>query len=271
MSFDKLMDAGYFGNLLIDKYGFVNETGELAISVPIKWILLCFIACAMIGYLMGSLNFGVIISRIYGADIRTKGSGNAGATNMMRVYGKKASILTLTCDVLKTIIAVFIGRLLVYGYIGAYITGLFVIIGHAWPLYFKFKGGKGVAAIAAFCLVTEPWIFLIELAIFLIILFGFKMVSLGSVMISLVYPFILSMMTGNGVHVVFGMLMAALVIFLHRQNIVRIYNHTEHKFKLEFKKKKKSAEEDGAIDESSKSTVDIEEKVEEKIDEEDKK
>ena len=164
---------------------------------------------------------------------------------MMRVYGKKASILTLVGDVLKTIIAVLLSRFLLLGYIGAYITGLFVIIGHAWPVYFKFKGGKGVAAIAAFCLITEPIIFLIELAIFLAILFGFKMVSLGSVMIALIYPFILNLNRGMGPHVLIAFIMAGLVIFLHRQNIVRIFNHTEHKFKLGKKEKKEPVVENG--------------------------
>lgn len=261
MTFKELMDFG----LIAFKNGSVTEDGK--VTFP----LVCILLCMVIGYLLGSLNFGVIISRLYGEDIRTKGSGNAGATNMMRVYGKKASILTLTCDALKTIVAVYIGRLLVLGYLGAYITGLFAIIGHAWPIYFKFKGGKGVAAISAFCLVTEPVIFLIELAIFIIILFGFKMVSLGSVMIALIYPFLLAKITGFGPHVIVGMLCSALVIFLHRKNIVRIYNHTEHKFKLDFKKKKKNADEVLPTTDSNELTDQNNEKVEENLNEEDKK
>ncbi len=239
MTFEVLKEVGYFGNMLLEKYKYTTENGDLAFSIPLKWVLLVSLACAAIGYFIGSLNFGVIISRAYGRDIREVGSGNAGATNMMRVYGKKASILTLLCDVLKTILAVCIARFLIFGYQGAYIAGLFVIIGHAWPLYFKFKGGKGVAAIAAFCLVTEPIIFLIELAIFLVILFGFRMVSLGSVMIALIYPFMLNFVTNpqehsifTSLYVVISFIMAGLVIFLHRQNLVRIFNHTEHKFKF---------------------------------------
>ena len=131
------------------------------------------------------------------------------------------------------------------GTLGAYIAGLFVIIGHAWPVYFNFKGGKGVAAIAAFCLVTEPVIFLIELAIFLAILFGLRMVSLGSVMIALVFPFILNWLTGSGPHVIVAFIMAGLVIFLHRQNLVRIFNHTEHKFKFGKKDKKEPVTDNG--------------------------
>lgn len=254
MTFQELMQYG----LLAFKTGEVDSEGVLIQNIG--YTILCVLACVLIGYFIGSLNFGVIISKFYGQDIREKGSGNAGATNMMRVYGKKASILTLVCDILKTIIAVFAARLLVFGYLGAYITGLFVMIGHAWPVYFNFRGGKGVAAIAAFCLVTEPIVFLIELALFLIILFAFKMVSLGSVMIAMTYPFVLSLIRGAGLHVIIAILMGALVIFLHRKNLVRIFNHTENKFK--FGKKKKPKQEDvietTASEPSNESTLSVE-------------
>ena len=234
MTFEQMWHYG----MLAFKNGIVMEQGQMSFEPGI--VVLCVGVCMLIGYLIGRLNFGVIISRIYGQDIREKGSGNAGATNMMRVYGKKASILTLACDALKTIIAVLLARFLVFGYLGAYIAGISVILGHAWPVYFKFKGGKGVAAISAFCLVTEPWIFLIELVIFLIILFGFKMVSLGSVMIALIFPLMVFNFRGAGIHIILALIAAGLVVFLHRQNIVRIYNHTEHKFSFGKKKQPKS-------------------------------
>lgn len=237
-------DRGLFGNLICEKY-FV-EGGYVDKGIFFVWML--FLACAVVGYLIGSLNFGVIISRIYGADIRTKGSGNAGATNMMRVYGKKASFMTFGGDVLKTVVAVLIGRLLIAGYYGAFFAGVFVILGHAFPIYFKFKGGKGVACISAFCLCTTPWIFLIELFIFLGILFGFKMVSLGSIMIALIYPYMLYLFEGPGPAVVIGFCAAALVIFLHRQNLVRIFNHTEHKFKFGKKKKEEAQPTEEALE-----------------------
>ena len=235
MSFEILWQYG----LLAYKTGTLHEDGKFTFPIAIVF------ACVVIGYLIGSLNFGVILSKFYGRDIREVGSGNAGATNMMRVYGKKASILTLTGDASKAIIAVLASRFLLLGTLGAYIAGLFVIIGHAWPVYFNFKGGKGVAAIAAFCLVTEPEIFLIELAIFLAILFGFRMVSLGSIMIALVFPFILNWLTEPGLHIIVAFIMAGLVIFLHRQNLVRIFNHTEHKFKFGKKDKKEPVADKG--------------------------
>lgn len=228
-------DVGLLGKAVCEKY--VLNGGFIDKGVFFVWML--FALCALIGYLIGSLNFGVIISRIYGADIRTKGSGNAGATNMMRVYGKKASILTFLGDISKTVVAVLLCRFLIAGYYGALFAGLFVIVGHAFPLYFKFKGGKGVACISAFCLCTSPIIFAIELVIFIIILFSFKMVSLGSIMIALIYPYMLFLFEGAGLHVIIGFCAAALVIFLHRQNLVRIFTHTEHKFNLGKKKKQK--------------------------------
>lgn len=234
------IDKGLLGQLICEKYGLIDK------GVFFLWML--FALCALVGYLIGSLNFGVIISKFYGADIRTKGSKNAGATNMMRVYGKKASFMTFGGDVLKTIVAVLLCRFLIAGHFGAYFAGLFVIIGHAFPIYFNFKGGKGVACIAAFCLCTTPWVFLIELVIFIAILFGFKMVSLGSIMIALIYPYMLFLTYGAGLEVVIGFFAAALVIFLHRQNLVRIFNHTEHKFNLG--KKKKQVQESAVADES---------------------
>lgn len=226
-------DVGLLGKLITEKY--ILGEGLLEKGTFFVWML--FALCAIIGYLIGSLNFGVIISRLYGADIRTKGSGNAGATNMMRIYGKKASILTFCGDILKTAVAVFLCRFLIAGYYGAYFAGLFVILGHAFPLYFNFKGGKGVACISAFCLCTTPIIFLIELLIFVAILFSFKMVSLASIMIAIIYPYMLYLFEGAGFSVLLGFCAGVLVVFLHRQNLVRIFNHTEHKFNLGKKKK----------------------------------
>ena len=220
-----------------------------------RTVLVC-IGCAVLAYLCGSINCGLLISKAkYGQDIRTQGSGNAGTTNMMRVYGKKAGVLTFIGDILKTAVAVVIGYILL-GYYGAYFAGLFCIIGHAFPIFFKFKGGKGVATIATVCLLTEPVVFLIMLLIFVIILFGYKMVSLASVMIMLIYPMMLSMVGfagPAGLHIILAAIMALFVIFLHRKNIVRIYNHTESKISIgKNKKNKKSYKEDDENENSQK-------------------
>ncbi len=114
------------------------------------------IGIALSGYFLGSMNFAVIISRIkFHEDIRTKGSGNAGATNMSRTYGKAAGIATFLGDILKTIVPVFLARILV-GDIFGYLAGLMCALGHAFPCYYKFKGGKCVAVTAAVLLIMEP-------------------------------------------------------------------------------------------------------------------
>ena len=202
----------------------------------------CILICAAVAYLLGSINCGVLLSKIYGKDVRKMGSGNAGTTNMVRNFGKKAGALTFLGDFLKASVALFVCRL-IFGVEGAFIGGIFCILGHAYPIYFGFRGGKGVVCIAAMGLFTDPLALAIMLVIFAIVLFGFKMVSFASVMSMLIYPFVqYKLGTINGLNplearaVIYAILAAVLVIFLHRKNIVRIFNHTESKIK--FRKKK---------------------------------
>lgn len=232
MTFLDWLNFGYFGF----NYGMEENWNN-------TYLAIATIACAILSYLLGSINFGVILSKEkYGRDIREQGSGNAGATNMLRTYGKKAAALTFLGDVLKSAVASIVGRLFL-GYLGAFIAGFFCIVGHAYPIFFKFKGGKGVVAISTMCLLTNPVVFLIMLVIFILILVGFKMVSLASVMIMVIYPFVLYNVgyMGPGLHVAIGALGCLFVIYLHRQNIVRIYTHKESK--ISFGKKKKEKEE----------------------------
>ena len=230
MTFSDLLNVGYFGF----NFGMEDNWNSSILG-------LAFLGCAILAYLLGSINCGVIISKDkYGKDIRESGSGNAGATNMYRTYGRKAAVLTFLGDVLKTTIAIIIGRAFL-GYLGAFITGFFCILGHAYPIFFKFKGGKGVVCISTMCLLTNPGVFFIMLGIFLIILFGFKMVSLASVMIMLIYPFVLFNVgsTGPGLHVALGALSSWFVVYLHRENIKRIYNHKESTISFSKNKEKK--------------------------------
>lgn len=227
--------------------------------------ILVLIGCSIIGYLLGSINFGMVLSKIYGKDVRTEGSGNAGATNVTRVFGKKAGRLTFFGDFFKSVIATYLGMML-WGIVGAYIAGIFCVIGHAYPLYFGFKGGKGVACIAAVGLVTTPLVFLVCLIAFGLILLWFKMVSFASVMTMVIYPFVVYTFYNfvNGFiynalidageaenvalavampfsplsRVLFAFILAAFVVFLHRKNIVRIFNHEEPKISLGKKKDK---------------------------------
>ncbi|MBE6642152.1 MAG: glycerol-3-phosphate 1-O-acyltransferase PlsY [Ruminococcaceae bacterium] len=202
------------------------------------YIIPALVLILLIAYLLGSINFAMFISkRKYKDDIREHGSGNAGMTNMMRTYGKKAAGLTLAGDALKTLIAVLIGYL-VMGGDGAYVAGLGAIIGHTWPLYYNFKGGKGVVTTITMILCTSPLVGLILLCIFVAIVAMTKFISLGSIMGALLYPLILSAFskyfTLPQLIVCFSVVF--LVVFNHRSNIKRLMEGTENKFS--FKKSK---------------------------------
>jgi len=194
------------------------------------WILVgCILICIILPYLLGSLNFALILSRrFYGEDVRQKGSGNAGMTNMLRNYGKGAAALTLLGDALKAVVSSLIGYV-VFGVTGAYIAGLFCILGHMFPIYYRFKGGKGVVTTAVMILMLNPVIFLILLAVFLLIVLGTRFISLGSVMCVMIWPLILQRMEGAGAPVLMAMAIAALVVFMHRENIKRLLRGEENK------------------------------------------
>ena len=248
---------------LIGKLGV--EGTPAAIAVTIGGIFLCIV----IPYLLGSLNFGVMISqKHYKDDVRTHGSGNAGATNMLRTYGTKAAVITMLGDMLKAVIAVGLGYLIVgtnviitdpatgeaFSYIdqfGAAIAGFFVMMGHMFPIFFKFKGGKGVATSAMVILMISPITCLFCFIIFVIIVVGTRYVSLGSIMGMIFYPIILTAFSGgqNPTACIMSVLMALAVVFMHRDNIKRLRDRTERKISF---KKKKAPEESDDTDTQSK-------------------
>ena len=218
-------------------------------AVFVAGILLCMV----IPYLFGSLNFAIIISKIfYHDDIRKYGSGNAGTTNMLRTYGKLPAVATLLLDMSKGALSVLVGFLILgngasgateefmWGTMGGtYLAGLFAVLGHMFPCFYKFKGGKGVATTAVVVLCTNPVVFTLLLGIFLIIVIGTKMISLGSVMCMLFYPVLLNRFSPECPEgVLISFLIAALVIFMHRSNIKRIWEGKESK--VSFKKHQKA-------------------------------
>ncbi len=224
--------------------------------------------CA-VSYLLGSINSAIIISRIgFGEDIRTKGSGNAGTTNMLRNYGKAAAGLTLLGDLLKTAISIAIAGLIFgFNYVGGisvgemcYVAGLFSIIGHIFPIYYKFRGGKGVLSTATMVLILSPALFAVLILIFIGIVAFSKFISLGSVISAVLYPVVL-----NGYFTVFAptskpeplmvlssILLACLIVWCHRTNLSRISRGEENKFS--FGKKKDVPEE--PVDEDADEDVD---------------
>ena len=209
--------------------------------------------CAVGGYLLGSLNSAIIISHLFlRRDIRAHGSGNAGATNMLRTYGTKYAVLTMVFDMLKGTVATTLGFLL-YGMGGAAVAGFFCVLGHMFPIYYRFKGGKGVATTAMVALMIEPWTFLVMLLVFVAITAMTRFVSLASIMCAFLYPILLNAFfpspimidgvlipTGKGLVMLMGLLTAAFVIFMHRENIKRLWNGKETK--ISFSRKKKDGE-----------------------------
>ena len=215
------------------------------------WIIaLLTLLGAVIAYLLGGLNFAIIISKYkFKDDIRRFGSGNAGMTNMLRTYGKAAAAFTLLGDMAKAAVSVLIGTLLA-GEAGAYIAGLACVLGHAFPCYYDFKGGKGIVVTATMLLCLEPLVFLILFAIFALIVLSTKYLSLGSIIGMLIYPLLLNRMYPflNGgvpegaVAAIVSILNTILVIWLHRENIKRLMEGKENKFSLKKKDKFVKAE-----------------------------
>lgn len=222
----------------------------LAITIPAILVILA------ISYLFGSINFAIIISnRKYNQDIRSFGSKNAGMTNMIRTYGKKTGALTLVGDALKAIISCMLGYAIL-GNHGAYLAAIACILGHMFPVFFGFAGGKGVVTAGFAILMTNPYIFLICLVIFVLVVLMSKFISLGSIMTMLIYPFLLhgidTFVLGGCPYVPYALIIAALVVFKHKDNIKRLREGKENKFSL--KSKKKSSPPDDKPSNSEKNT-----------------
>ena len=214
--------------------------------------MLAYIIVAIIAYLIGSVNFSIIISKkMAGFDVREKGSGNAGTTNMLRSVGKKAALITLICDILKGVVS--IGIAMIIGNIVKnldrelllQIAGIAVVLGHTFPIFFGFKGGKGVATSLGVLLLSNWQIGLICLVFALVLMALTRMVSLGSCAAAILFPVltlfinqnytVLSEGKNGNVYFVYSVILAIIVLYNHRENIKRILSGTENK--LSFSKK----------------------------------
>ena len=222
----------------IMSHPFFNEGMFCHIVTDATWyFIICGIVCTVVPYLLGSINFAVIIStKNYNDDVRVHGSGNAGMTNMLRTYGKKAAALTLGGDALKAVLSALVGYFMM-GLLGAYIAGFFCILGHMFPVFFKFRGGKGVVTAATSMLMCNPIVFLILLVLFVLIVYIWRYISLASVLCVLLYPMILSgvdtlLIGGSGIYMIFAILTTVLVVLKHRDNIKRLLDGKENKLKF---------------------------------------
>ena len=196
--------------------------------------MLVYLIIIITAYLLGNISTSYIVAkRLAGVDIRTQGSGNAGSTNVLRTLGKKAGALTFIGDVLKGLIAVLIARLIAYGVnlddtTCAYIAVVAVVLGHNYPVFLGFKGGKGVATSLGSMLGMNPLVALLCLGFFIIIVAITKYVSLGSILGIGLSPVIM-MINHNTKGVLVTLFLAISVAITHRENIKRLLNGTERK------------------------------------------
>ena len=212
-----------------------------------------YIIVAIIAYLIGSVNFSVLISKkMAGFDVRERGSGNAGTTNMLRSVGKKAAAITLVCDILKGVVSIVIA--IIVGNVAKnldrelllQIAGIAVVLGHTFPIFFGFKGGKGVATSLGVLLMSNWQIGLICLVFAVVLMVLTRMVSLGSCAAAVLFPVltlfinqhytVLTDGKSGRVYFVYSVILAIIVLYNHRSNIKRILNGTENK--LSFKNTK---------------------------------
>ena len=199
------------------------------------WIKI--VIAAVIGYLLGNISSGILIAKLYGVrDIRKQGSGNAGTTNVLRTLGWVPSVLTLVGDCLKGLIAALIGKWL-GGDIGLLVGGTMAGIGHDFPVFFGFKGGKGIATSWGLIFMVNPWIALILLALVLLIVGFSRYMSLGSLSAAVLYPILTAIFKHGSEHflafMLFALFASALTIFCHRANIARLFRREENRLDFE--------------------------------------
>lgn len=185
---------------------------------------------ALVAYLLGSISASIVLSKwVFRTDVRKQGSGNAGATNVARNFGMKAGVATLLGDMLKTVVAMGIGVLL-GGELGKAVAGIACLLGHFFPVFFGFKGGKGISVGAVVAAFVGWQHFAFVIAMFALGMALTRIVSVGSVMAAAGLPVALLLFGGTKPEIVLSLVGASLVIWMHRQNIKRLIRGEEKKF-----------------------------------------
>lgn len=198
--------------------------------------ILLSVVISVIAYLLGCFSTGITLSRAKGVDIRTKGSKNTGASNVLRVLGLKSGVITFLGDFFKAAIACLIGRWLLPGTVfgvenfGTMLAGLFAIIGHNWPVFYGFKGGKGVACSAAVVFIVHPLWGILAILIAVTVIAITRFISLGSMLLLGSYMVFMCIANwGKWFTCLFTVVLFALCVWRHRANIQRLLNGTENK------------------------------------------
>lgn len=182
----------------------------------------------IIGYLLGSINSAVIYSKLRGEDIRNTGSGNAGATNILRTYGKGAAAIVVVGDIAKGILAVLIGRILGGAHL-SYFAGLSAVLGHNYPLYFGFRGGKGILTSLAVMLMISPKQAVIAMVFAIVVIAVTRYVSLGSILGSILFGILIAIFSTDLWLILVSAAVVLLAVLRHIPNIRRLCNGTERK------------------------------------------
>ena len=225
------MNIALYSLVEIKRAGLLSLGGQCHIALFIAIAVLLVVGA----YFLGSINFAIYISKsAYKKDIRSFGSGNAGSTNVMRTFGTKAALIVLLGDIMKAFISVTV-TMAVCGIEIAYIAGLAAMVGHCYPIYYGFRGGKGFATAAGMILAADPLAFLICALIFVAVVATTKFISAGSIMAAMFLPLVLNMIyrpSGGlpGTMAICSILLAIFIIFRHKENIIRIANREEKKF-----------------------------------------
>jgi len=199
---------------------------------------MAIIALLICAYLIGSIPFGLLLGKAMGVDVRQAGSGNIGATNVHRLLGKKLGILTLLADTAKAIVPMLFARWLVTGnadpaagdlWVG--LTGVGAFLGHLFPIYLQFKGGKGVATALGVFLVLVPWAVLISLVLFVSVVLWSGYVSLGSLVAAAFMPLWIWLLGGSMLYVCLALFVGVLIWLKHRDNLTRLLTGEEKSWK----------------------------------------
>lgn len=189
--------------------------------------------CLVIGYLLGSFSTGILVASKKGHDIRAEGSHNTGASNALRILGLKGGALTFAGDFLKAALAVCAG-LIIGGQLCGMMGGLGAVLGHNWPLFFGFKGGKGIACSTAVLLILFPWQGLVSAALCLLVIYFTRYISVGSLTMLSVFFLLMLFTMGVWPYGVWALILLALGFYRHQGNLQRLRDGTENK--LEKKK-----------------------------------
>lgn len=222
-------------------------------------VIVFLLGCLLVGYLLGSVNGSIIVGRCMGIDIRSQGSKNAGATNALRVLGKKAAALVFLFDFFKAVLAVLLARFAAgwmlslgvlqesnaadFSLYGQYLAGLGAVLGHNFPLYFHFKGGKGILASWGVIMILDYRIAIALVIVFVLVVWATRYVSLASITSAILYPlFVIAFNAGNlqpgtAYYIALSLIISILAVYRHRANIARLTSGTESK--LGAKKDKK--------------------------------